>query len=76
MRSVVDSLSAADRAELRAMTATQRVALALALGRRDLESFRLAQHPPLEPEAAARRLERQRQASRRRSASIEAMLRE
>ena len=70
MRSVADALRAESRAELAGLTPAARVALALALGRRDLESFRQAHDPPLEWAEAARRLERQRQASRRPSRAI------
>ncbi|HET8579303.1 MAG TPA: hypothetical protein VFO18_19555 [Methylomirabilota bacterium] len=47
------------------------MALALALGARDLEAFRLAQDPPLDPERGMAVLERRRQAGRRPSRSIE-----
>jgi hypothetical protein len=65
MRCVADRLRAEDRAAVLALTPDERVRLALALGARDLETFRLAQRPPLAPEDAIRRLERQRQAGRR-----------
>jgi hypothetical protein len=74
MRSVVDDLKAEDRAALAALTPAERVALALALGRRDLEMFRLAQDPPLDASEAACILERRRQAGRRRSRAIEELL--
>ncbi len=45
------------------LTAAQRVALALALGERDIEAFRLA--GKLDSEEAARLLDRRRQAGRR-----------
>jgi hypothetical protein len=45
--------------------ASDRIRLALALGARDLETFRQAQDPPLSRDAAARELERRRQAGRR-----------
>ena len=73
-RSIVDSFRDDDGKVLAAMSADERVALALALGRRDLETFRLAQDPPLSVEDARRILERQRQASRRRSACIEELI--
>jgi len=50
------------------------VALALRLGRRDLEAFRLAHKPPLERDEARRRLERQRQQGRRRSRCVEELI--
>jgi hypothetical protein len=74
MRSAADLLRAEDRAALAAMSADARVALALALGRRDLEAFRLAHEPPLAPPDAARALERRRQAGRRPSRCIEDLL--
>src|SRR5881409_3230070 len=52
MRSVADLLRAEERAALATVTPGERVALALALGARDLEAFRLAHEPPLEPVAA------------------------
>jgi len=70
MRSVADRLRAEDRAALRALTPEARVALALALGARDLDSFRLAHRPTLEPSEAARILDRRRQERRRPSHAI------
>jgi hypothetical protein len=70
VKSVADALREERWAELAGLPPAARVRLALALGRRDLESFRLAQDPPLDPEEAARRLERLRQASRRPSRAI------
>lgn len=74
MRSVVDRLRGEDRAALLAITPDERVALALALGARDLESFRLAHQPALGSEEAARVLERRRQATRRHSRAIEELI--
>lgn len=71
MRSVADRLRAEDHAAALALPASDRIALALALGARDLESFRLAQDPPLDPAAAARMLDRRRQAGRRPSRCIQ-----
>ena len=71
MRSVADDLRTEDQAALRALSPADRVALALALGARDLEAFRLAQDPPLDPERGIAVLERRRQAGRRPSRSIE-----
>ena len=74
MRSVADELRADDRAALRRLTPSERVALALALGARDLETFRMAQRPPLSPSEAARSLERRRQAGRLRLRCIEELI--
>jgi hypothetical protein len=65
VRSVADRLRAEDRRVLGALDPADRVRLALALGRRDLESFRLAHEPPLDRGEAARRLARARQVGRR-----------
>ena len=68
--SVADRLRAEDRRALAAMTAAARVRLALRLGERDLETFRLSHAPPLDREHASRLLRRQRQAGRRPSGSM------
>lgn len=68
MRSVADRLREEDRRDARAMTPAARLALALALGLRDLETFRAARG--LDAATAARLLERRRQAGRRRSACL------
>jgi hypothetical protein len=73
MASVADRLRAEDRAALLALSPTERVRLALALGRRDVAWLRAAR-PGLTAEAAARRLERQRQVGRRPSAAMAALL--
>ena len=65
MRSVAELLRAEERLALATVTPGERVALALALGARDLEAFRLAHEPPLSPAEAARVLEQRRQQSRR-----------
>lgn len=65
MRSVVDRLRAEDRQALAALSPAERVAVAFALGARDLEAFRAAQRQPLTPGEAARVLERRRQVARR-----------
>jgi hypothetical protein len=65
MRSVADRLREEDRRNAAAVTAAARVAVALALGRRDLAAFRSAAPERLDPAEAARRLERRRQAGRR-----------
>jgi len=64
MRSVLDALKEDEREALAAMTPAERVALALRLGARDLETFRLAHDPPLSAEEARLRLRRQRQLGR------------
>ncbi len=56
------------------MTASDRLAEALRLGRQGLETFRLAQVPPLEAAEASRRLERRLQAARRPSACLRALI--
>jgi hypothetical protein len=65
MRSVADVLRQEDREALAALGPGERVALALALGARDLETFRLARTPPLAPDDADRLLRRRRQRGRR-----------
>jgi hypothetical protein len=74
MRSVADALRRADREALACLTPADRVALALSLGARDLERFRLAHDPPLDPAAAARVLERRRQAGRRPSRCLSELI--
>ena len=55
-------------------TPDERVALALELGRRDVERFRLAQDPPMLALEARRRLERERQAGRVPSAAMDEII--
>jgi len=74
MRSVADLLRAEDRKAVLALATDERVRLALALGERDLESFRLAHDPPLTRDEAVRRLERQRQHGRRPCRCIEELI--
>jgi hypothetical protein len=74
MRSVADLLRAEDRAAVLALSTDERVRLALALGERDLETFRLAHDPPLTRDEAVRRLERQRQSGRRPCRCIEELI--
>jgi hypothetical protein len=74
MRSVADELKAEDRAEAARLSPAERVTLALALGSRDLEAFRLAHDPPLDPAEAERILQRRRQAGRRPSRSVEELI--
>ena len=70
MRSVADTLRADDRRALAALSADERVALALRLGARDRETFRAAHDPPLSPDEADRHLRRQRQRGRRPSSCM------
>ena len=72
MRSVADDLRAEDRARVMRMTPAERVALALALGERDLELFRAAHG--LTREDAMRLLDRQRQVGRLHSRCIEELI--
>lgn len=74
MRSVADRLRVEEREAILRLTPAERVALALALGARDLETFRHAHTPPLAPDVAARILERQRQIGRRRSRCLEEVI--
>jgi hypothetical protein len=74
MHSVADELRAEEREALLALSPSERVALALALGERDLETFRLAQRPALNRDEAIQRLDRRRQASRRASACVESLI--
>jgi hypothetical protein len=74
MRSVADLLRTEDREALLALTADERVRLALVLGEQDLEAFRFAHDPPLTREEAMRRLERQRQSGRRPCRCIEELI--
>jgi hypothetical protein len=71
VRSVADRLRETDRRALQSLSPGERVALALALGRRDLEAFRLAQEPVLSASDARRALARRRQAGRRPSRCLE-----
>jgi hypothetical protein len=74
MRSVADALRCEDREALAALTAGARVALALRLGARDLDAFRLSQRPPLSPDDADRLLRRRRQQGRRPSRCLQELL--
>jgi hypothetical protein len=67
VRSVADTLKAEDRGYLAALDPAARVRLALRLGARDLETFRLAHDPPLTAVEAERILRRHRQQGRRQS---------
>ena len=72
MRSVADALKAEDRARVQAMTPSERVAFALALGQRDRDIVRAAQG--LTEEEARRLFERQRQIGRLRSRCLEELI--
>lgn len=74
MRSVADDLRREDRDALMKLSASDRVALALSLGERDLEAFAKAQQPRLSREEAVRFVERQRQSARRPSACMRALI--
>jgi hypothetical protein len=67
MRSIADGLRDDERRRIASLTAAERVAAALALGRRDVAAFRLA--AGLDEREAIRQLERRRQAGRRASRS-------
>jgi hypothetical protein len=71
MHNLVDALKAEERKAAAAMTPAERVALALRLGARDLETFRLSHVPPLDVAEARRRLRRQRQQGRRPSRCLQ-----
>ena len=74
MRSVVDCLRREDREALLRLSPAERVALALALGERDLEAFRVARRQPTSRSEAIRTLERRRQAGRRPAACVTALI--
>jgi hypothetical protein len=74
MRSVADDLKTEQRERLAALTAAERVRLALRLGARDLEAFRLAHDPPLDPVEAMRVLGRRRQQGRRPSGCAQELI--
>jgi len=72
MKSVLDRRRDEDRGAVLALTAAERVALALALGERDLEAFRRARG--LSRVDAARILDRQKQYGRRASACLAVLI--
>lgn len=74
MRSVADRLRQEDREAVLRLAPAERVALALALGERDLEAFRVARRPPLSRSEAIRTLERRRQAGRRPARCMTALI--
>ena len=57
-----------------ALAPAERVALALALGRRDLDTFTLAQGASFDRDEATRIVERRRQAGRRHSRCLEELI--
>lgn len=63
--SVAESLRDEDRAAVTALSPTDRLLHALALGDRAIELLRHAHEPLLSPDEARRRFERQRQVGRR-----------
>jgi hypothetical protein len=73
MRSVADALKREDREALATLARAARVALALRLGARDLEGYRLAQRPPLSADAD-RLLRRRRQRGRRPSRCLQELI--
>jgi hypothetical protein len=72
MLSVADQLRREDRHDERAMSPAARLRLALALGRRDLETFRAARG--IDAATAARLLDRRRQSGRRPSGCLAALI--
>jgi hypothetical protein len=74
MPRVADLLRADERRALAELEPGQRVTLALRLGARDLESFRLAQTPPLNAAEADRVLRRRRQHTRRLSRCVQELI--
>lgn len=62
MRSVADSLRREDREAALRLSPTERLELALALGRRDVEAY--CQSHGIDPRTAIRLFQRQRQAGR------------
>jgi hypothetical protein len=73
MRSVADELRLATVRRAMALAAEDRIRLALALHRRDVESYRLAQDPSPEAAEVSRRLRRERRCGRAPSPCIEAL---
>jgi len=72
MKSVLDHLRDEDRQAVLALTPAERIGLALALGERDLETFRRARG--LSRVDAARILDRQKHHGRRASACLAALI--
>lgn len=71
-KSVVDEFTRHQRERIAAMTPDQRVALALSLGRRDLEAYAAAQG--MTAAEARRDIERRRQRRRRPSRVMDAII--
>jgi hypothetical protein len=74
MSRVADLLRAEECRALAELDPGQRVTLALRLGTRDLESFRLAQSPPLDAAEADHVLRRRRQQARRPSRCVQELI--
>ena len=74
MPRVADLLRTEERRALARLEPGERVKLALRLGARDLESFRLAQSPPLDAAEADRVLRRRRQQARRPSRCVQELI--
>jgi hypothetical protein len=74
MDSVADGLRQEQQGRVRALSAAERVALALALGARDLALYRRGQCPPMTVEEARRRLRSLRQVGRRPSRCHDALM--
>ena len=74
MPRVADLLRTEERRALAELEPGERVKLALQLGARDLESFRLAQDPPLDAVEADRVLRRRRQQARRPSRCVQELI--
>jgi hypothetical protein len=72
MQSVADRLREEDREEAHAMAPAARLTLALALGRRDLETFRAARG--IDAATASRLLDQRRLSGRRASACVAALV--
>ena len=71
-RSVADELERAERERIARLSPAERVELALALGERSIADYAAAHR--LDCDTARKQIERERQAGRRPSACIEALL--
>jgi hypothetical protein len=74
MGRVADLLRTEERRALAELDPDERVKLPLRLGSRDLESFRLAQNPPLDAAEADRVLRRRRQQARRTARCVQELI--
>ena len=74
MSRVAELLRADERRAIAALEPAARVALALRLGARDLETFRLAHDTPLDADTADRLLRRRRQQARRPSGCLRELI--